>query len=120
VKDTVTAIFQLVGTEDVEVVRPLIRVCQNVKMHAGVRASAVQALGRIGKGADLAIPVLVAVIQDENDQQLRISAIFALGDIGPTASSAIPLLTKTSGENDSRVAEAARTSLLRIKEKKKR
>ncbi len=60
---------------------------------AAVRKEAVEALGKIGPEAHIAVPVLVKTLEDDSSA-VREGAIQALGSIGPKAKAALPALVR--------------------------
>ncbi|MGH8657387.1 MAG: HEAT repeat domain-containing protein, partial [Gammaproteobacteria bacterium] len=59
-----------------------------------VRRLVVDALGEIGAAAKVAIPVLVQLLERDNDTELRWRAADALGAMGAHAKSAVPVLRR--------------------------
>lgn len=57
--------------------------------HPVLRHQAIRLLGAARPRSDVAVPVLIERLEDENWRVVT-SAIFALGDFGPLASAAIP------------------------------
>jgi hypothetical protein len=58
-----------------------------------VRATAAQALGKIGPAAKKAVPDLLTALRDE-DEDVRAAAAAALGKIGPVTKEVVPALTE--------------------------
>ncbi len=76
-------------------------------------------LGKIGPAAKTAVPVLIRILEKEQDRAILEYAIEALGEIGPDAKSAIPSLQRLAKERDPRgrnllVIRAAEESLKKI------
>jgi len=62
------------------------------------RFFAAEDLGRFGSQAQEAVPMLVAVLEEDGSKNLRKLAVIALGKIGPSASTALPALTAVVDE----------------------
>lgn len=77
------------------------------------RIKAAEALGGMGSQAAEAVPELVAMIQ-ENDDELRIAGIQALAQIGPPARAAIPLLVDRLTDSNERIQLLTVTALRRL------
>jgi HEAT repeat protein len=80
-----------------------------------VRRSAIRALGKVSPPAELAVPALVAILQDSNAKAYHLDAIESLGAIGPAAKAALLALTAVEQEGDLSLRDAAATALRRIK-----
>ena len=61
----------------------------------GVRYAAAEALGPVGADPDVAVPVLIALLKNEEDDGGRLAVARALGNFGPAAASALPALRET-------------------------
>jgi HEAT repeat protein len=80
---------------------------------SAIRAAAAQALGKIGPASASSVGALAESLSDENPEVRRRSVV-ALGQIGPSAEKAAPQLI--AALKDSRIRQAARTSLIQIGE----
>ncbi len=78
-----------------------------------VRASAAEALGKIGPDAVDATPALVAALYDPGEN-VRASAAEALGKIGPAAAAAAPALLAALYDRDKNVRASAAEALGKI------
>lgn len=76
------------------------------------RAAAARALGRYGKDSIESVPLLIKVLQYDNDLDVREAAAKSLGDLGSIAKSAVPALMEIA-ENDKwpRIRAAAMSAL---------
>ncbi|MGH6635083.1 MAG: HEAT repeat domain-containing protein, partial [Gammaproteobacteria bacterium] len=79
-----------------------------------VRRLVVDALGEIGAAAKVAIPVLVQLLERDNDAELRWRAADALGAMGAHAKSAVPVLRRLVTDKDKSVCAFARAALAKI------
>jgi HEAT repeat protein len=79
--------------------------------HALVAYWAVTLLGRSGKDAAAATPVLAACLTQAPDPAVTERAAWALGKIGPAAAAARPALEQASGAPDPRLARLAQQAL---------
>ncbi len=83
-----------------------------------VRLSAVQALEKVGRRAEAAIPVLTELLQDK-DRSVRIAASRAIESImGPEAKAAVPHLTEALQDANQEVRRAAAKALEKIEKEK--
>jgi HEAT repeat protein len=81
-----------------------------------VRAGVVLALGAIGKEGDRVVPVLVALLEDQQEAvEVRRRAIQSLGKFGDAAKVAIPALQEAAKEKD--LNSDANTALQKLKGK---
>jgi hypothetical protein len=80
---------------------------------ATLRERAVRFLGKMGKFADLIVPVLTDALQKEN-ANVRLAAAEALGEIGPAAGAAVPALAWCARMDLGEVGEAAYHALASI------
>jgi HEAT repeat protein len=79
-----------------------------------VRASAAQALAKIGRQS---IEPLVAILKDKDKSAgLRANAAYILGQIGPQAREALPPLTKALKEGDKELRKRAAFAIANIVE----
>ncbi|MGH8579511.1 MAG: HEAT repeat domain-containing protein [Gammaproteobacteria bacterium] len=79
-----------------------------------VRRLVVDALGEIGAGAKVAIPVLVQLLERDNEAELRWRAADALGAMGAQAKSAVPVLRRLVTDEDKSVCAFAQAALTKI------
>jgi HEAT repeat protein len=79
-----------------------------------VRIPAAEALGRIGPGARAAVPALLAILSDDQQDELHSATAEALGLIGPAASAAVPTLKKRLDHPDPYVRCCAALALWQI------
>ena len=75
--------------------------------HAGVRAGVAKALGWLAEEAAVAIPDLIALLQDE-EEEVRLYAAESIGKIGPLA---IPALASSLDSPDHNARKAALTAV---------
>lgn len=68
-------------------------------------------LGRSGKDAAKAVPVLANCIESSADPSVRQRAAWAIGKIGPSASSARAVLERATASDDPRLARLAAEAL---------
>jgi len=80
---------------------------------ANVRVSSAETLGRIGRGAEAAIPDLVRVLKDQ-DVSVRANVAYALGSIGRGAEAAIPALVRVLKDQDVSVRANMAHALMEI------
>jgi hypothetical protein len=78
-----------------------------------VREAAAGALGKIGPGAEKAVPALIQALKDE-DRWVREAAAGALGKIGPGAEKAVPALIQALKDYYEELREAAAGALGKI------
>jgi HEAT repeat protein len=79
-----------------------------------LRPSAARTLGKIGPGAQAAVPALTEALSDE-DYNLRRSAAYALGEIGPGVdSAAIPVLIEMLEHDKLGLHDVAAQALVKI------
>lgn len=71
-------------------------------------------LGRMGKDAATATPVLAAAVESASDSAVRQRAAWALGKIGPAAAAARGPLERAATAGDERLARLAREALAAI------
>ncbi len=76
-----------------------------------LRSNAVDALGKIGREANAAIPNLLNLIKQDPSPQVRAGAALSLGSIGVDPSSCIPRLLEALKDGDPQVRLGATTSL---------
>jgi len=81
---------------------------------AVTRREAVKALGQLGEEGAVAVPALVRMLNDPNDD-IRVSVAESLGRIGPDAAIALPALEKARKDKYGPVQEAAAEAIKRIK-----
>lgn len=79
-----------------------------------VRRLVVDALGEIGAAAKVAVPVLVQILERDNDGELRWRAADALGAMGAQAKSAVPVLRRLVTDKDKSVCAFAQAALAKI------
>jgi len=77
-----------------------------------------QDLGKIGREARIAIPPLIELLKDK-DEDVQRAAVEALGKIGPEAQIAILALTELLNDEEEDVRTAAAEALEKIKGGKK-
>ena len=80
-----------------------------------VAGSILQTLGRIGPGAEPAIPILVETYDTATNEHERGSAMIALGGIGPSARVALPTILKATKDPHWFVRGLALEALIKIK-----
>jgi HEAT repeat protein len=79
------------------------------------RRLACMTLGGMGPNAESAVPVLVAILDDENTSvEVRISACSALGGIGLSEKSVVPLLIKALSDHNDKLRYSAANALGRF------
>jgi hypothetical protein len=91
-----------------EAVEPLLDVAY-LDSTTEVRAQAIEALGCIGARADLVVPALISLLQ-EQDLEIRQAAVCALRSFGPAAAEALPAVLRTLSKEEE-LAEAALETL---------
>jgi HEAT repeat protein len=80
-----------------------------------VRNAACSALVWFMADAKLAVPVLIEILGENPDGQVRLMAAEKLGDIGPAAKEAVPALEKARQDKDEKVRKAAGEALEAIR-----
>jgi len=99
-------------TDHKELVSALVDILED--NDADVRASAAQALAKIGRQA---IDPLVSILKDKDKSAgLRANAAYILGQIGPQAREALPPLTKALKEGDKELRKRAAFAIANIVE----
>ncbi len=78
----------------------------------GVRASAVEALRKIGADPSVVVPALIEVLKDR-DASVRRSVAGTLGQLAP-AKAAVPALTEALKDEDAEVRQEAARALKQI------
>jgi HEAT repeat protein len=76
-----------------------------------VREQAVRSLGEIGGPPEVAIPALVALLDEEGVPHVRVAVLQALGKFGPEAASAAAVLVELVQERDDDIRTAAAEAL---------
>jgi HEAT repeat protein len=79
-----------------------------------VRGNAAWALGRIGRPAEPAIPLLIETLQSRGHVSVRRNSAEALGNFGPAAKAAVPRLVTALTDDDMLVRVNAALALWRI------
>ena len=79
----------------------------------GARREAFQFLQSLGADAEVAVPVLIAVLKDPEDRY-RSWAVTTLATIGPAAKEAIPVLNKLLKDNNTSFQNEIRDALRKI------
>lgn len=89
-KSTRRAIIEALGGlgPEEDVVAALI---QSLQDHS-LRYTAVEALGKMGSGADEAVPALIQALEHEEIRSVQAAIVRSLGEMGPGATEAIPIL----------------------------
>jgi HEAT repeat protein len=104
------------GEMGVEAKAALPKIKQELKSSVvSYRIAAAQALWKIDRNAELAVPVLIdALGNDRPEFWARAEAAAELGKIGPQARAAIPRLRELSADTDAAVRKAAKEALAKI------
>jgi HEAT repeat protein len=84
---------------------------------ARVRQLAAQAIGAIGPAGATAVPALVRLLDDHDDEGSRNTACIGLAGIGPAASDALPALRKALNDPSKDVRRFAQLAIDRISAK---
>lgn len=79
-----------------------------------VRQLAAQALGALGPAAARAVPALVRLLEDRDDEGSRNTACIGLAGIGPAAADALPALRKALDDPSRDVRRFARLAIEKI------
>ncbi len=79
-----------------------------------VRRYIPEALGGIGPSASPAVPVLIEMLENDDDVQVRFEAALALAQIGPASSDAIPVLKSALTDKNRYVRDNSIHALKRI------
>ena len=107
-------VIQTLGEIGPEAKKALPRIKEQLKNAArSYRLFAAQALWKIDRNAELAVPVLIDVMNDKFMASWRVSTANTLAEIGPAAKAAIPTLRELSADT-SEVRKAARQALAKI------
>ncbi len=81
-----------INAKDVEgAIEPLKTLAQK-DTDAGVRKSAVHALGSIAPDASETVPLLIEVLKTDKSQDVKFASVAALGQYGPDAKAALPAI----------------------------
>jgi HEAT repeat protein len=89
----------------------------NNTMNPLARRGGCVAVGRLGVDGRPAVPVLIKLIRDQQDD-VKIAAIDALGAIGPAAKEALPNLATASKDDQQNIRVAAEQAMRKIKGEK--
>jgi HEAT repeat protein len=112
VRDWAVAAVEELGPPPVESIADLSRLVTAEEPLTGYWATTL--LGRAGKNAASATPVLAAAVESAGDPAVRQRAAWALGKIGPAAAAARGSLERAATAGDERLARLAREALAAI------
>ena len=108
-----------ISAKDVEgAVEPLKLLAQKDK-DAGVRKSAIHALGAIAPAPSETVPLLIDVLKNDASQDVKFASVAALGRYGPDAKSALPAIRDFGKGLDKKQQQPIRAATMAINGTKK-
>ena len=103
-----------ISAADVEnAIEPLKKLAQK-DSDAGVRKSAVHALGSIAPDADTTVPLLIEVLKTDKSQEVKFATVAALGRYGPKAKSALPAIRDFGKDLDKKEKKSIQAATMAI------
>lgn len=99
-----------INAKDVEdAITPLQKLAQKDK-DAGVRKSAIHALGSIAPDDKETIPLLVKILKSDSAQDVKFESVYALARFGPRAKDALPAIRDFAKGLDKKQAKSVKAA----------